>query len=83
MVPVAIGYRGTVTLGFPWIIPRYMILPFPKPWNCQGSIGRTDLPFNSNFSTAGKNKSVKLYKEELESSPLHHDPFRVNICHDG
>ena len=47
-------------------------------------VGRMDLPFGFCFSvsTAGKNKSVKVYNEELECSPLDRD-LQVGICHDG
>ena len=42
-----------------------------------------DLPFNSHFSTTGKNGSSKRYKEGPESSPLHLDLFQGNARHDG
>jgi len=42
-----------------------------------------DLPFDFNFLTAGKNKSVELYSEEPEGSPLYRNLFQVDICHDG
>jgi hypothetical protein len=42
-----------------------------------------DLSFDSNFSTAGENKSAKLYNEEPENSLLHCDVLQADICHDG
>jgi hypothetical protein len=42
-----------------------------------------DLSFDSNFSTAGENKSAKLYNEELENSPLLCDAPQAVFCHDG
>jgi hypothetical protein len=41
-----------------------------------------DLSFDSNFSTAGENKSAKLCNEEPENSPLHRDVLQVDIRHD-
>jgi hypothetical protein len=42
-----------------------------------------DLSFDFNFSTAGENKSAKLYNEEPENSPLHCDVLQLDICHGG
>ena len=40
-----------------------------------------DLPLDSSFSTADKNKSVKVSSKEPENSLLDHDPSQVDICH--
>jgi hypothetical protein len=41
------------------------------------------LAFDSNLSTASRNKSVKLYSEKPGNSPLDRDVFQVDICHGG
>jgi len=42
-----------------------------------------DLLLDFGFSTAGKNKSVKVSSKEPENSLLDHDPSQVDICHGG
>ena len=63
-----------------------VLLPhFPVPGaHRRVLVGRMDLLFGFSFSvsTAGKSKSVKVYNEESEYSPLDPD-LQVGIYHDG
>ena len=41
-----------------------------------------DLSFKFNFSTAGRNKSVKQYGEESKCPPMDRDLLQIDIYHD-
>ena len=62
------------------LLPRF---PVPGAYK-RVLVGCMDLPFgfSFSFSTAGKSKSVKIYNDESECSPMDRD-IQVGIRHGG